>query len=187
MMGVSLGIVIFTLLSLRLFTRHSQSFVVPDFTGLSLDQLQSVREEYDFEFVIIDSVFDETNKPGTIIRHDPAPDATVKRGRKFYVTTAASLPDMVLMPNLIDLSLRQATALLQSKGLSVGRITYQPDFSQNAVIAQMYHGKNIIPNEKIRRGSHINLVVSGSRQSNQGEIEEETTDESKSEESLTDE
>ncbi len=180
MIGGSLCILILTLLSLKLFTRHNQSFVVPDFTGLTIDQLKSVQDEYGFEFVVIDSIFDEESMPGTVLKHDPAPDATVKRGRKFYVTIAASLPDMVVMPDLIDLSLRQATALLRSVGLSVGSITYQPDFSENAIIGQMYHGQDIVPGEKIRRGSYINLIVSGTEQSNQEEESEVPAEETES-------
>ncbi|MCL2683176.1 MAG: hypothetical protein FWE63_06835 [Bacteroidales bacterium] len=63
MMGLSLLIVILTLLSLRIFTRHGQSFIVPDFTGLSINQLGYLQKEYGFEFEIIDSVFDQTQPP----------------------------------------------------------------------------------------------------------------------------
>jgi beta-lactam-binding protein with PASTA domain len=164
MMGASVLIVVLTVMSLRLFTRHGQSFIVPDLTGLNMDQLSALRNDYKFEFIIIDSVFDENQQPGTILRHDPAPNSTVKRGRKFYVTIVSSMPEMVVMPDLIDLSLRQATALLQSAGLQLGTVSYQPGSFQNAVLAQTYHGQSILVGEKIRRNSSINLLVSGSPQ-----------------------
>jgi beta-lactam-binding protein with PASTA domain len=177
MVGVSLLIVFLTLMSLRLFTRHGQSFIVPDFTGLSMDHLAPLYNEYGFEFEVIDSVFDGTRQPGTVLRHDPAPDATVKRGRKFYITLVSTMPDMVSMPDLIDLSLRNATALLESRGLFLGSITYQPGSFQNAVIDQIYRGQSISWGEKIRRGSYINLVVSGTEQSNQEDDEEDEDEE----------
>ncbi|MDR0438559.1 MAG: PASTA domain-containing protein [Bacteroidales bacterium] len=176
MMGVSLLIVILTLLSLRIFTRQGQSFIVPDFTGLSINQLGTLQKEYGFEFEIIDSVFDRSQQPGTVLRHDPAPNATVKRGRKFYVTLVSSTPDMVVMPNLIDLSLRQATSLLESRGLFVGTITYQSGYFQNAVFDQIYRGQHIPPGENVRKGTYINLIVSGTGRSSQEETDEENED-----------
>jgi len=174
MLGASLLIVILTITSLRIFTRHGKSFIVPDFTGLTINQLGSVEKEYRFEFIVIDSVFDQTQPPETILRHDPLPGSTVKRGRKFYVTLVSSMPNMVRMPNLIDLSLRQATSLLQAAGLHAGTITYQLDYHfQNAVIDQIYRGQHISPGENIRRGSYINLIVSGTQQSNLIEEDEE--------------
>jgi beta-lactam-binding protein with PASTA domain len=173
MVGVSLLIVILTLMSLRIFTRHNQSFVVPDFTGLKVDMLGTLQTDYGFEFIVIDSVFDETLSPGSIIRHDQEPYATVKRGRKFYISLVSSMPDMVVMPNLIDLSLRQATAMLESRGLFVGTIIYKPDHFQNAVIDQLYRGIHISFGEKVRKGSYINLVVSGTERSNREDKHEE--------------
>ncbi len=164
MFCASVVVVVLTILSLSFFTRHGQSYVVPDLTGLTLQHLEPLNEKYGFEFVVIDSVFDENSPSGTVLKHDPAPDATVKRGRKFYITMVSSMPDMVKVPNLVDLSLRQATSTLQSAGLFVGTVTYQPGAFQNAVLEQTYRGQEISPGEKVRKGSYINLVVSGSEQ-----------------------
>jgi beta-lactam-binding protein with PASTA domain len=178
MVGASLLIVVLSITSLRLFTRHGQSFIVPDFTGLTMNHLSSLENEYNFTFVVIDSVFDQTQPAGTVLRHDPFPGSTVKRGRKFYITMVSATPDMARMPNLIDLSLRQATALLQAVGLYVGTITYQPSNFQNVVIEQIYRGQLISPGQNIRRGSYINLVVSGTQQSNFEEDDDDETEDS---------
>ncbi|MCL2412684.1 MAG: PASTA domain-containing protein [Bacteroidales bacterium] len=165
MIAVSFFILILTLMSLRIFTRHGQSFIVPDLTGLTMNHLGALEQEYRFRFTVIDSVFDESQHPGTIIRHDPLPGSTVKRGRRFYVTLVASTPDMVRMPNLIDLSLRQATSQLHALGLSVGTVTYRWDMEfQGSVMEQTYRGISINPGESIRRGSYVDLVVSGGPQ-----------------------
>jgi beta-lactam-binding protein with PASTA domain len=175
MVAASLLIVILTIFSLRIFSRHGQSYIVPDLTGLSMGHLTSLEKDYRFKFVVIDSVFDQTQPPGTVVRHDPLPGSTVKRGRKFYVTLVSTMPDMVTMPNLVDLSLRQAISRLEATGLHLGTITYKPDYQfQNAVLDQIYRGKPIAFGEKIRRGSYVNLVVSGTQQSN---FDEEENDE----------
>jgi beta-lactam-binding protein with PASTA domain len=167
MIVASVLIMVLTVMSLNLFTRHGQAFIVPDLTDLRMEQLHPLHEQYGFNFVIIDSIFDPARSPGTVLRHDPVPGATVKRGRKFYITLASSTPDMVGVPNLVDLSLRQATALLQSVGLRLGNVTYQPGYFQNAVIDQRYRGFEILPGERLQKGSRIDLIVSGSEQSNE--------------------
>jgi beta-lactam-binding protein with PASTA domain len=177
LMGVASLLIIFvTILSLKVFTRHGKSYIVPDFTGLTMDQLGALKRDYGFNFVVLDSVFDENSSPGTVIRHDPLPNATVKRGRKFYITMASSVPDMVAVPNLIDLSLRQAIASLESRGLFVGTITYRPDRFQNVVLGQTYRGERIAPGEKVRRGAYINLVVSGTPQGFRDNFEDDAFD-----------
>jgi len=165
MLAVSFLIIILTFASLRIFTRHGQSFIVPDLTGLTMNHLGMLEQDYRFRFIVIDSVFDETQPAGTIIRQNPWPGSTVKRGRQFYITLVATMPDMVRMPNLIDLSLRQATSQLQTLGLRVGTITYRWDMEfQGAVMEQRYRGMQINPGENIRRGSSVDLVISGGPQ-----------------------
>ena len=62
-------------------------------------------------------------------------------------------PEMVAMPNLVDLPIRQAIALIASSGLEMGELRYRPDLSIDVVIEQHYNGKNItegIPFRKVR-------------------------------------
>jgi len=175
MIVASFLIIVLTFLSLRIFTRHGQSFIVPDLTGLTMNHLGMLERDYGFRFKVIDSVFDETQPAGTIIRQNPWPGSTVKRGRQFYVTLVATMPDMVRMPNLVDLSLRQATSQLQALGLNVGTITYRWDMEfQGAVMEQTYRGMRISPGESIRRGSIVDLVVSGGPQDEYEIIELDT-------------
>lgn len=165
MIVVSFFILLLTFVSLRVYTRHGQAFIVPDLTGLTMNHLSILERDYRFRFTVIDSVFDETQPPGTIIRQNPWAGSTVKRGRNFYVTLVASMPDMVRMPNLVDLSLRSATTQLQALGLNVGAVTFRRDDMgfQGAVLDQMYRGEPINPGENIRRGSSVDLVVSGTQ------------------------
>ncbi|MCL2413718.1 MAG: PASTA domain-containing protein [Bacteroidales bacterium] len=174
MIVASILIIVLTFASLRIFTRHGQSFVVPDLTGLTMNHLGVLEQNYRFRFKVIDSVFDETQPAGTIIRQNPWSGATVKRGRQFYITLVAAMPDMVRMPNLIDLSLRQAASQLQTLGLNVGTVTYRHDMDfQGAVLDQVYRGVPIRPGENIRRGSSVDLVVSGGPQEERRDREPE--------------
>ncbi|MES2780374.1 MAG: PASTA domain-containing protein, partial [Bacteroidota bacterium] len=66
---------------------------------------------------------------------------------------------LVNLPNLIDVSLRQAQVMLQSVGLKVGKLIYRPDIAQNVVLEQLYGNHTIAAGTKIPKGSTIDLVL----------------------------
>ncbi|MEG1762355.1 MAG: PASTA domain-containing protein [Bacteroidales bacterium] len=156
---ICIFIVVASLLSLRWFTRHGQAIKVPDFSGRTLEDIAFLEDQFDFTFEIRDSIFDPHKKPGTIIGQSPLPNSTVKKGRNFYLVVAASIPSSINMPNLIDLSFRQASALLETYGLELGNVSYEASSAKNAVLSQTYQGHTIEPGEVIQRGSSIGLVL----------------------------
>ena len=113
------------MMSINLYTRHGENIRVPMFTGLHAAQLAEHNQANDFEFIIVDSIYDDKYHKGEVVLQNPYPGATVKRGRKIYVTIVASAPEMVKMPNLRDLSLRQAVNQLKIAGLQAGTLTYE--------------------------------------------------------------
>ena len=108
---------------------------------------------------IVDSIFELDKPPGTVVDQDPAPDSKVKEDRTIYLTVNASLPPKIKMPDLIDVSYRQAEAILQTFGLKVGTLIYKPDLAKNAVLGQRYKGAEINPGTEIPQGSLIDLVL----------------------------
>jgi beta-lactam-binding protein with PASTA domain len=66
---------------------------------------------------------------------------------------------MVAMPDLVDLPLRQAIALIEGSGLVMGTLRYKPDLSINVVLSQLYNGKEIVANDSVQKGSVIDLVL----------------------------
>lgn len=141
------------------FTHHAESISVPDVRGLKLNRLESFLADKNLEFKIVDSLFDIDKAPGVILEQDPAPDSKVKENRTLYLTINASHPPNVKMPNLIDVSYRQAEAILNSYGLKVGQLIYKPDLAKNAVLDQLYKGAHISPMKDIAKGSTIDLVL----------------------------
>jgi len=68
-------------------------------------------------------------------------------------------PEMVSMPRMVGLSIRQARLALQNAGLSLGDISYRPDYAINNVLQQM-HGDSVINEGSIIiKGSVIDLVL----------------------------
>lgn len=159
MVAISALSVAIVLLSLRFFTRHGQDIRVADIRGMYFDDLAPFEKEFGFKFVVRDSVYDPEKEPGEIIAQSPQPGAHVKKNRTFYVVLAAALPASVQMPDLKDLSLRQAQALLETYGLNVGKKTFVPSIAKGAVIGQLFDGREIEPGSLIRRGSYIDLQL----------------------------
>ena len=148
-----------TLMILKMYTRHDQVAVTPNFVGLTMDQVNSLESSRNFELVIVDSIYDYTRKAGSVISQDPLPDTKVKPGRSIYLSLVSFVPEQVSMPALTDLSLRRAKALLQTYGLKLGSISVVADMAENAVLKVTVNGRTVKPGTPIRKGSVVDLVI----------------------------
>lgn len=155
---LTLAIIYFTIAMLNSFTRHGKVYVVPDYTGMDHRRVIS---EYGnlFNFIITDSIYQKDGVYGSVLQQDPYPGAKVKQGRNIYLITVAMQPQKVNAPNLLNLSLRQAMATLESAGLELGEISYTSHFARNAVVRQLFKGATIEPGTQLFRGSTIDLVL----------------------------
>ncbi len=149
--------IIFT--SLRIYTHHGEALTVPDLTGLTVKEAEKILTEKNFSFVVFDSVFVNDFEKGTVVEQHPVAGFKVKRKRKIFITVNAMNPEKIVMPNLIQLTIRRAQAKLESFGLKLGQIYYEPDISVNMVLAQKYKGREINPGDTIIKGSFIDLVL----------------------------
>lgn len=144
---------------LSFFTFHGEAINVPPYYGLTVEEVANLENEYNFQYIIADSVYDLSKDPGTVIQQNPLPDSKVKRNRKIYFTIVAISPEMVQMPNLVDLSYRQAIVTLKTYGLRINLLHYIPNFAQNAVLAQLLQGDTINPGDTIQKGAKIDLIL----------------------------
>ena len=161
--GISIGISVILFLAifqfLKFFTNHGDEYTVPDFFGMTLEEIKEWDEDKLFDFVIIDSIYDTKNKKEAVVLQHPGPGSQVKEGRMIYFTIVAKMPEKVEMPDLIDLSLRQAINKLHARGLIVSNLEYVPDFAENAVLEQIYNDELIDPGTILEKGSGIDLVL----------------------------
>ena len=153
------GLILLTLLSLNIYTRHGQSRPVPDFFGLTLEQTDSLAQKHKMRYHIIDSVFTSLVPRGCIAEQNPKPGFRVKKWRNISLTINAFRPEMVAMPDLVDLPLNQAMAMIHNSGLQMGELSYKPDISVNMVLNQRLNGKDIAAGDSIQKESVIDLVL----------------------------
>ena len=148
-----------TLSLLKRYTKHGVTLSVPAFIGLSIFDVSKMESASSFDLVVVDSVYDYTRVGGIIVSQDPKPDSKVKPGRKIYLSVVAFLPEQVKMPSLVDLSLRQAKALLQTYNLKLGFIKSIPDPAKNAVLQCSHKGRILQPGSMLAKGSVIDLYI----------------------------
>ena len=144
---------------LRSYTRHNDVMLVPDLAGASMAEAEALLASRALGAVVIDSAFVEARPKGSVVDQDPDAGDEVKPGRKVYLVLNANQPKMIDMPKLVDLSKRQALSVLEILGLRVKEMQYRPDPCTDCVIAQLYKGRPIAPDDRIRRGEAITLVL----------------------------
>ena len=140
------------------YTRHDEVYTMPDFIGQDYHEVER-QYAHDFHFFLIDSVYPKGQQPGSIYQQDPLPNSKIKKGRNVYIIIVAETPEKTLMPNLKNLSLRQALGTLESAGLEVERLDYKDSPYKNAILDQYYNEQPIAEGTELVKGSKIVLRV----------------------------
>lgn len=145
--------------SLKLYTRHSKSQAVPNYIGMLAEEAFQNIKENGFDYIVIDTVFDNSVSKGSIVEQNPKPGSLVKSGRKIYVKVNSKDDEMISMPQFIGMSVKMVNSMAETYGFVVGSLKYVPDIATNVVIRQLYKGKDIDPGVKIKKGAKIDLVL----------------------------
>ena len=156
---IASSIVLITFMAIRLYTLHGKSFETPDFTGMTLKEVEQVAKDKNLRFNVIDSVYNRVYKKRTVIDQNPPPGFKIKKNRNIFLTINASQQEQVKVPEMVGYSLRQANSSLEENGLQIGKITYVPDIAFNNVLNFNYKGKEIAAGSKIPKGSKIDLIL----------------------------
>jgi beta-lactam-binding protein with PASTA domain len=141
------------------YTRHGQYLTLPNLKGLPIEEAEKVLNEKQLRFIITDTVFVDGMPKSAVVEQNPIPNSKVKTGRIIYLSINSTSSATVIMPNLINSSLRYAETVLGGMGLRLGDVSYKPDIAQNAVLDQSWGGQSIQPGTRIPKGAAINLVV----------------------------
>lgn len=161
---IAIAIVLVLMLSVRIFlstyTHHGEKILVPDFFSMSIPDAARAAESAGMELVVTDSVYNKRLSPGTIFSQVPQAGTYVKKGRHISVVINSFVPRRIKMPNLVDISLRQAMTNLNAKGLQVGKLIYKSSGEgTNLVLEQRYRGRKIEPGRMVESGATIDLVL----------------------------
>ena len=173
LVGITVILIFIASWILSIYTRHGEAITMPNLVGKSLEAAQTELSSSDFELIVRDSVFDNKTPKHNIVSQDPPALTKVKKHRKVYVTIVSMGTKKAPLPSLNDLSLRQASQLLENNGFSVGQVIYQPSEFDNIVIEQRYKGKKVEEGQMLEQGSAITLIVGKSNSSEEDSQESE--------------
>jgi beta-lactam-binding protein with PASTA domain len=142
-----------------MYTKHGETVNVPVFVKKQFTEINQIAESGNVQALIIDSIYSPDEKAGEIFKQEPEANELVKPGRPIYLYMYSMKPPEIEMPKLVDKSLRQATAMINSYGLKLNKVTESYGYCQGCVLKQLFEGKPIAVGDKIKKGSKIDLVV----------------------------
>ncbi len=141
------------------YTHHGASVVVPDVMKMSVKEAGEKLDDADLDFKVTDSIYLPNTPAQSIVKQYPNASNTVKPGRTVFLTVNKSVPPTVKMPKVVDLSVYQAKAKLESWKLQVKEVRKVPDIARNMVLRVLYEGKDIKEGTDILQGSGVVLVI----------------------------
>lgn len=144
---------------LRSYTEHGVEITVPDVTGLYLEEAAPILEAEGLTLQVIDSTFSDKVPLGAIVEQNPPALSHVKHGRHIYIIMNANFRPKVMLPDLYDISYRQAIATLKGLGIEVEEIVYEPSEYKDLVL-DIRRGEEVLAaGSMVEEGEKLVLVV----------------------------
>ncbi|MBM1108007.1 PASTA domain-containing protein [Aurantibacter crassamenti] len=172
-----IALVVFVLLAFLVLrwlgstTNHGEFVEVPDLAKMSVMDMRATIEENGLRYEVLDSANYNPDYPRfSIIDQDPKAGNKVKENRKIYLTVNPSGYKKVTVPNIIQVTQRNATSMLKAVGLDVQRVTYIDELGENMVYQIKYKSKYIKPGDKLPKTSKIELVCGNGKIPDQARI-----------------
>lgn len=140
-------------------TNHGEFVEVPDFSKMSVMEMREVIEDANLRYEVLDSANFNPDYPRfSIIDQEPPAGNKVKMNRKIYFTVNPSGYKKVTVPQIIQVTQRNAASMLRAVGLDVQRVTYVDELGKDMVYQIKYKGKYVKPGDKLPKTSKIELI-----------------------------
>lgn len=121
--------------------------------------MREAAEEVGLRYQVLDSTnFNPEYPRFSILEQDPPAGSKVKDNRKIYFTVNPSGYKKVTVPNIIQVTQRNATSMLRAVGLDVQRVTYIDELGKDMVYNMKFKGKYVKPGDKLPKTSKVELI-----------------------------
>ena len=162
---VMLSFFLLLVLFLRISTKHGDFVVVPDLSGRTIIEFQEELSELNLKYVISDSGnYNPVFKVNSVLGQLPMANAKVKDGRKIYLTLNASDFEMIKIPKITKITVRQARKTIESLGFIFGEIEYVDDIARDEVISISYEGNELNEGDLLKKTSIIDFKLGNGKQ-----------------------
>ncbi len=146
--------------SLKIYTKHSRYIEVPDLAGKNLDEAISVLDDNKLRYEVLDSSKFFVNIPNySVISQIPKELELVKKNRKIYLNVNPKNFQKVSLPNVIQITKRNAESILTALGFKVRDYSYVDNIGKDMVLDVLYLGEKVLPGQKIPMNSEIDLIL----------------------------
>lgn len=137
------------------YTNYKEGVTVPDVTKISLEEAKERLTKYGLRYELADRRTHSAYPADYVIDQSPASHSLVKPDRKVYLTVNTAKRPMVVVPDITNMSLRNAKIQLQNYGLKLGTISYETARFKNSVLRQ-----SIDAGQQVPKGTIVDLAVS---------------------------
>jgi len=156
------AVVILVLLALQWLkgtTNHGEFVEVPNFSKMSVSEMREAVEDAGLRYQVLDSSNYNPDYPRfSILDQNPHAGSKVKSNRKIYFTVNPSGYKKVTVPDIIQVTQRNASSMLRAVGLEVERVTYIDELGKDMVYNMKYKGKYVKPGDKLPKTSKVELI-----------------------------
>lgn len=158
-------------------TNHGEFVEVPDFSKKSVMEMRKSIEEAGLRYEVLDSANYNPDYPRfSIIEQNPTAGSKVKENRKVYFTVNPSGYKKVTVPQIIQVTKRNASSMLKAVGLDVQRVTYIDELGKDMVYRIKFKGKDIKPGDKLPKTSKVELICGNGSITERAIIKSESED-----------
>ncbi|WP_036383077.1 PASTA domain-containing protein [Muricauda sp. MAR_2010_75] len=152
-------LVLLTLQWLKGTTNHGEFVEVPDFSKMSVSEMRKAVEDAGLRYQVLDSSEYNPDYPRfSILEQNPHAGSKVKANRKIYFTVNPSGYKKVTVPDIIQVTQRNAASMLRAVGLEVERVTYIDELGKDMVYNLRHKGKYVKPGDKLPKTSKVELI-----------------------------
>ena len=154
-------IIIFIVLKgLDVYTLHNQTITVPAVKGLSIEEASVFLKNSELRYQVIDSIYSNEVKPGTIAEMIPTFGSKVKRGRIIFITLNAKNAQSAAIPDVKNMSYREAYSRIRAQGFTSVTTKYIPGRYKDLVIDIELNGRSLESGIFVPLSSALILTVS---------------------------
>ncbi|MDR2147163.1 MAG: PASTA domain-containing protein [Tannerella sp.] len=143
-----------------IYTNHNQAVVVPDVRGLQIEEAEPFLRKNMLKYVLIDSIYSKDHAPGAIVEMMPGANAKVKKNRTVLITVNAKTEKKATIPEVSDISYREAALLLRSRGFTDIEYKYVSGPYRDLAIGVQYGGQMVQSGTRVPLSAKLILVIS---------------------------
>tara|TARA_Y100001968_G_scaffold333847_1_gene400135 strand:+ start:2924 stop:3649 length:726 start_codon:yes stop_codon:yes gene_type:complete len=151
-----ISLFVFDNIILKYYVNTNKEVYIPDVRGLYKNNAIKKLNSMDLKVKITNIPFTTDNEVGKVIKMSPPTPVKIKTGRTIELSIPMEKKNIVV-PNLIDKTLRNSIIVIKNKGLEIDTIMYEhfSEFKKDKITFQSPNSGSIVP-----AGSKITLMVS---------------------------